>query len=46
MILAFDTPQAIRRVALEVEEIEVARTQELRLADSTDGGPNYREQLR
>ena len=26
VILAFDSPQAIRRVALEVEEAEVART--------------------
>jgi hypothetical protein len=46
LILAFDTPQAIRRVALEVEEPEVARTQELQLAVSTDGGRTYRELLR
>ncbi len=46
LILAFDTPQAIRRVALEVEETEVARTQELQLAISTDGGTNYREVVR
>ncbi len=46
LILAFDRPQAIRRVALEVEEPEAARTQELQLAVSSDGGQTYREQLR
>jgi hypothetical protein len=46
LILAFDAPQAIRRVALEVEEPEVARTQELQLAVSTDAGRTYREVLR
>ncbi len=46
VILAFDAPQAIRRVVLEVEEGEVARTQELQLAVSSDGGTTYREVLR
>jgi hypothetical protein len=46
LILAFDAPQAIRRVVLEVEEWEVARTQELQLAVSSDGGTTYREVLR
>jgi hypothetical protein len=46
LILAFDAPQAIRRVILEVEELEVPRTQELQLAVSTDGGRTYREVLR
>lgn len=46
VILAFDHPQAIRRVSLEVEEPEVACTQELQLAVSTDGGRTYRELLR
>ncbi|QDV35650.1 hypothetical protein [Tautonia plasticadhaerens] len=46
VILAFDSPHAIRRVVLEVEEPEVARTQELQLAASTDGGQTYRELLR
>jgi hypothetical protein len=46
LILAFDAPQAIRRVALEIEELEVARTQELQLAVSGDGGRTYREVLR
>src|SRR4051794_12563308 len=43
LILAFDAPQVIRRVILEIEEPEVARTQELQLAVSTDGGRTYRE---
>ncbi len=46
LILAFDAPQTIRRVALEIEELEVARTQELQLAVSSDGGRTYRELLR
>src|SRR3954466_13290778 len=46
LILAFDDPQAIRRVVLEVEEPEVARTQELQLAVSGDGGRTYRELVR
>jgi hypothetical protein len=43
LILAFDAPQAIRRVVLEVEEPGVARTQELQLAVSHDGAQTYRE---
>ena len=46
LILAFEAHQAIRRVLLEVEERETARTQELQLATSSDGGTNYREVLR
>src|SRR3954449_9903223 len=46
VILAFDAPQAIRRVVLEVEETQVARTQELQLAISVDGGQTYRELVR
>ena len=46
VILAFDAPQTIRQVTLEVEEPEVARTQELQLAVSVDGGRTYRELLR
>ena len=45
LILAFDAPQSIRRVLLEVEEREVARTQEIQLAVSGDGGLAYRELL-
>jgi hypothetical protein len=46
LILAFDAPQAIRRVVLEVEEPEIARTQEVQLSVSVDGGRTYRELLR
>ncbi len=44
--LAFDTPQEINQILLEVEELEVARTQELQLCLSCDGGGTYRELLR
>jgi len=46
IILAFDVPQAISHVLVEVEEREVARTQELQLAVSCDGGQTYRELVR
>ena|SRR5579864_1383841 len=46
IILTFDAPQTICRVFLEVEEREVARTQELQLAVSCDGGETYRELVR
>jgi hypothetical protein len=46
LILAFDTPQAIRDVSLEVEELQTSRTQVLTLAVSHDGGRSYREILR
>ena len=46
MILVFDVPQTIHRVLLEVEELEIARIQELQLSVSSDGGQTYREVLR
>src|SRR5258705_11753255 len=46
LILAFDAPQTIRQVGLEVEEPEIARNQELHLSASCDGGRTYRELLR
>ena len=46
LIVAFDAPEAVGRVILEVEEPEVARTQELQLAISSDGGRTYRDVLR
>ena len=46
IILAFDAPQVIRSVSLEIEETEESRTQELQLAVSRDGGQTYRELLR
>jgi hypothetical protein len=43
LILAFDTPQALRTLSLEVEEPEVSRTQVLHLSVSSDGGQTYQE---
>jgi hypothetical protein len=46
LLLAFDEPQSIRRVSIEVEETQASRTQELELAVSHDSGETYRELLR
>jgi hypothetical protein len=46
LILAFDTPQMIQTIRLEVEEQDVLRTQEFSLAISRDGGHTYQELLR
>jgi hypothetical protein len=46
LILAFDIPQMIRKITLEVEEQGVRRTQELALSLSKDGGQTYREVVR
>ena len=46
LILAFDAPQDLRQVSVEVEENQASRTQELQLAVSHDGGNTYRELLR
>ncbi len=46
VILAFDSPQTINQILLEVEEPEVDRTQDLQLSLSCDGGRTYRELLR
>jgi hypothetical protein len=43
LILAFDTTQTIRRISLEVEELDVSRTQELEVSVSSDGEQTYRE---
>jgi hypothetical protein len=43
LILAFDTPQTLRTISLEVEEPEVRRTQVLLLSVSCDGGQTYQE---
>src|SRR5688500_12457489 len=43
LVLAFDAPQTIHQIIVEVEEPEVSRTQELRLSVSRDGGQTYRE---
>ncbi|MEO0947403.1 MAG: discoidin domain-containing protein [Cyanobacteria bacterium J06641_5] len=41
--LAFDTPQTLRQIVLEIEETQATRSQELVLAYSQDGGQTYRE---
>lgn len=46
LIVAFDAPQVLQRIILEVEEREVERTQEVDIALSEDGGQTYRELLR
>lgn len=46
VVLVFDAPQAVRMVALEIDEREESRTQELQLAVSRDGGENYQEIVR
>jgi hypothetical protein len=46
LIVAFDTPQTLRKICLEVEEREVSRVQEVQVAISCDGGQTYRELLR
>jgi len=43
LLLVFDTPQRIHQTIVEVEELDVSRTQELRLSVSHDGGQSYRE---
>jgi hypothetical protein len=43
LILAFDTPQTLRMISLEVEEPEMSRTQVLHLSVSADGGQTYQE---
>lgn len=46
LIVAFDNPRRIRGILLEIEELEVGRTQQLQVAVSTDGGGSYRELVR
>jgi len=46
LLLAFDTPQTMHQTIVEVEELEVSRTQELQLSVSHDGGQTYREMRR
>ena len=46
LIVAFDTPQTLRKISLEIEEQDASRTQELSLALSHDGGQTYQSLLR
>jgi hypothetical protein len=43
LLLAFDTPQTLRTIRLEVEEPAVSRTQVLHVSVSCDGGQTYQE---
>jgi hypothetical protein len=44
--LVFDSPQTIRKIGVEAEELAVSRTQELSVSVSSDGGRTYRELVR
>jgi hypothetical protein len=46
LLLAFDTPQTLRQLRLEVEERDISRTQEIQVAISRDGGQTYQTLLR
>ncbi|NDU80196.1 MAG: hypothetical protein G3I11_02440 [Ferrovum sp.] len=46
LVFKFDTPQSIIRVIYEIQEQDVARTQEVCFEVSTDSGANFREILR
>jgi hypothetical protein len=46
LILAFDAPQTVRKILVEVGEREISRTQELAISISQDGGQTYRELMR
>ena len=46
VILVFDSPQTIRKIGVEAEELTVSRTQELSVSVSSDGGRTYRELVR
>jgi hypothetical protein len=44
--VTFRDPSTLAQVTMEVEEREIARTQEVQLAVSTDGGQTFRELVR
>ena len=46
LLLAFDAPQPLRLLRLEVEEQNMSRTQEIQVAISRDGGHTYQTLLR
>jgi hypothetical protein len=46
LLLAFDAPQTLHLLLLEVEERNVSRTQEIQVAISQDGGHTYQTLLR
>ncbi len=46
LVLAFDAPQSIRAIGIEVEEPSATRTNVLTSSLSEDGGRTYRERIR
>lgn len=46
IVLVFDSPQTIRRILFEVEEEELARSQEVRLLISRNNGSTFDDLLR
>ena len=46
IVLAFDPPQSIRRIALEVEDDEACRTQVVQISVSSSRGWRYQELVR
>ncbi|AFZ43915.1 hypothetical protein PCC7418_1746 [Halothece sp. PCC 7418] len=43
--LVFDQPQVIRKIQLEIEEVEVSRTQVLQISVSHNGGQSFEKVL-
>ena len=46
LVLAFDAPQSIRAIGIEVEEPSATRTNVLTISLSEDGGRTYQERIR
>ena len=46
LLLAFDEPQHLHQIKVEIEEREIARTQELDVSLSGDGGQTFHEIVR
>ena len=46
LVLAFDRPQPLHEIGIEIEERDIARTQELDVSLSSDGGETFKEIVR
>jgi hypothetical protein len=46
LLLAFDGPQPLHEIGIEIEERDIARTQELDVSVSSDGGETFKELVR
>jgi len=46
LIINFDMPQTLHQLVLDIEELDTARTQELLISVSLDGGRTYRDVVR